>query len=364
MAPIRSSARSCSPRSSRRWPSRPSCTCRRSRSGQERSGSATSSSSSGVGLLVGGSRALGGVLRAAGLRRRPGRVAGRAADRPADLRPVRPVLHPRARCWAVLVRRGDVRRLGTGWTSAGRMRRKPVSSESVPTLDGDPPAGHAVRRTRPPDLVRHTESARTMTSPRSNARRTSSANSPMSGWAFGAGPKTRHRPLGRRIGPLLLLLPLVFGIVGAPGSAPAVHGDELSEARARQARIREGRRGAAGAGRRLQALQTDLARRHPGHRQGDPALNADQGALSKKITSIANADRDRPGRVRLPRRPSSAAMDAQLVDLEAREAAKKAELAERKALLAERIRTPTTPIARRCSNRSCPAGPLRMCSPR
>ncbi len=63
----------------------------------------------------------------------------------------------------------------------------------------------------------------------------------MSGWASGAGRKTptRRRRLGRRLGSILLLLPLLLGAVGAPGAAPSAHGDELSEARARQARLKK-----------------------------------------------------------------------------------------------------------------------------
>jgi len=63
----------------------------------------------------------------------------------------------------------------------------------------------------------------------------------VSGWASGAGPKprSRHRRFGRRLGSILLLLPLLLGSIGAPGAAPSAHGDELSEARARQARLKK-----------------------------------------------------------------------------------------------------------------------------
>ena len=159
----------------------------------------------------------------------------------------------------------------------------------------------------------------------------------MSGWASVAGPTTRHRTLGRRLGPLLLLLPLVFGIVGAPGSAPAVHGDELSDARARQARIRKDVEAQRAQVRRLQALQTNLADDIQATAKEIRALNADQGALSKRITKIAL-------QIQAVQSEYEAlvaqvkTMDAHLVDLEGRETAKKAELAERKTLLAERIR--------------------------
>lgn len=159
----------------------------------------------------------------------------------------------------------------------------------------------------------------------------------MSGWASGAGTRPRRRQLGRRLGPLLLLLPLIFGIVGAPGVAPSVQGDELSEARARQARIKKDVEAQRAQVAKLQALQTNLADDIQDTAAEIRGLNADQGALSRKITSIALKVTDvQSAYDALVAQLSS--LDAQLVDLEARETAKKAELAERKALLAERVR--------------------------
>jgi murein DD-endopeptidase MepM/ murein hydrolase activator NlpD len=159
----------------------------------------------------------------------------------------------------------------------------------------------------------------------------------MSGWASGAGAKPRHRQLGRRLGPLLLLVPLLFGIIGAPGAAPSVQGDELSDARARQARIKKDVAAQRAQVARLQALQTNLADDIQDTAAEIRGLNADQGALSKKITSIALQVTEVQSEYdQLVAQLTS--MDEQLVDLEAREAAKRAELAERKALLAERVR--------------------------
>jgi murein DD-endopeptidase MepM/ murein hydrolase activator NlpD len=159
----------------------------------------------------------------------------------------------------------------------------------------------------------------------------------MSGWASGAGAKPRHRQLGRRLGPLLLLVPLVFGILGAPGAAPSVQGDELSEARARQARIKNDVAEQRAQVARLQTLQTNLADNIQDTAAEIRGLNADQGALSKKITrivgQIVTVQSEYDALV-----AQLANLDAQLVDLEARETAKKAEMAERKALLAERVR--------------------------
>jgi murein DD-endopeptidase MepM/ murein hydrolase activator NlpD len=159
----------------------------------------------------------------------------------------------------------------------------------------------------------------------------------MSGWASGAGTKPRRRQLGRRLGPLLLLLTFAFGIVGAPGTAPSVHGDELSEARARQVRIKKDVEAQRAQVARLQALQTNLADDIQDTAAEIRALNADQGALSKKITSIALQVTEVQAEYDLLFRQLTS-LDAQLVDLEARERAKKAELAERKTLLAERVR--------------------------
>ena len=159
----------------------------------------------------------------------------------------------------------------------------------------------------------------------------------MSGWASGAGSKPRRRPLGRPLGPLLLLVPLLFGIIGAPGAAPSVQGDELSDARARQARIKKDVEAQRAQVARLQALQTNLADDIQETAAEIRGLNADQGALSKKITSIALQVTEVQSEYHLLVAQLTS-MDEQLVDLEARELAKKSELVDQKALLAERVR--------------------------
>jgi len=161
----------------------------------------------------------------------------------------------------------------------------------------------------------------------------------MSGWtsAAGSASRNRRRRLGRRLGSILLLLPLLLGVVGAPGSAPSAQGDELSEARARQARLRKDVAAQRAQVARLQVLQANLSDDIQETASEIRGLNADAGALSKKITRITGqieavqADYDRLVQ-------TLAGLDAELVDLETREAAKRAELAERRALLAERIR--------------------------
>jgi len=160
----------------------------------------------------------------------------------------------------------------------------------------------------------------------------------MSGWASGAGAKPRRRRLGRRLGSVLLLLPLLVGMVGAPGAAPSVHGDELSAARARQAQLRKDVAAQKAQVARLQRLQAGVSadiKQTSGELRG---INADIQTVRKKITSItgqiATVQGEYDGLV-----AQLTELDAQLVDLEARESAKKAELAARKSLLAERVRS-------------------------
>jgi murein DD-endopeptidase MepM/ murein hydrolase activator NlpD len=164
------------------------------------------------------------------------------------------------------------------------------------------------------------------------------AESPVSGWASGAGSKARRGRLGRRLGSVLLLLPLLLGSIGAPGVAPSAHGDELSEARARQARLRKDVAEQRAQVARLQRLQAGLSANIQETASEIRELNADSGALSKKIikitAQIAVVQSDYDALVY-----QVGLLDAELVDLQTREAAKRAELAERKALLAERVRS-------------------------
>ena len=164
------------------------------------------------------------------------------------------------------------------------------------------------------------------------------AGSPVSGWATVAGP-TRHRRLRRQIGPLLLLVPLLFGIVGAPGAAtPTAQGDELAQARARQARIKQEVAAQRAQVARLQRLQVGLSADIQDTASEIRGLNADLGAVIKKVASItkqiATVQGEYDSLVE-----QLAGLDVELGDLEAREAVKRTELAERRTLLAERVRS-------------------------
>jgi len=137
---------------------------------------------------------------------------------------------------------------------------------------------------------------------------------------------------------MLLLFPLVVGLLGAPASPPGVRGDELSDARARAAQLKKDVAAQKAQVAKLSSLQDDLA---AGIRQTASELkgiNADLTAVRAKVTvmetKIDAVKADYAGLV-----SQLKDLDAQLEVLQTRETAKKAELAERKAMLSERLRS-------------------------
>ena len=161
---------------------------------------------------------------------------------------------------------------------------------------------------------------------------------PSAGWSWNAGSATPRRRPGRRLGTFLLLLPLVVGLLGAPASPPGVRGDELSDAKARQAQLKKEVAAQKQRVADLNALQGALTAEIKNTTSELRGINADLKKVRVKITDmqtkidVIQADYDR-----LVAQVKS--LDAQLVVVQAREVAKKAELAERKALLSERVRS-------------------------
>jgi murein DD-endopeptidase MepM/ murein hydrolase activator NlpD len=127
-------------------------------------------------------------------------------------------------------------------------------------------------------------------------------------------------------------------MISAPGVAPSAHGDELSEARARQARLKKDVATQKAQVARLQRLQAGLSADIGETASELRGINADIRSVKKKITSISKQIATVQGEYDALV-AQLADLDQQLIDLEARETAKKAELAERKSLLAERIRS-------------------------
>ena len=160
----------------------------------------------------------------------------------------------------------------------------------------------------------------------------------MSGRAPAAGPPPRHRRPRRRLVSVLLLLPLVVGAFGAPGAAPSAYGDELSDARARQERLKKDVAAQAAQVARLQRLQAGVSAEINATTRELRAINADIRSVRKQINSINTRIKAVQGEYDALVE-QVAGLDAELGSLEIREAAKRTELFERQAILAERIRS-------------------------
>jgi murein DD-endopeptidase MepM/ murein hydrolase activator NlpD len=155
------------------------------------------------------------------------------------------------------------------------------------------------------------------------------------GWTSSSG-SGHHRRLNRRLGTFLLLLPLLIGLVGAP-AAPQVQGDELSDARARQAQLKKQAADQKAEIAKLNDLQAGLSAEIKQTSTELRGIGADLAVVKVKITSMQTAI----NKVRTQYNNLVTQLDqlnAQLLDIQRQEDAKTAELAQRKALLAQRVR--------------------------
>lgn len=154
------------------------------------------------------------------------------------------------------------------------------------------------------------------------------------GWT--AAPR-RRGPSRRRLGVFLLLLPIVFGLLGSPASPNPVRGDDLADAKAKQAQLKKEIEKQKAQVQQLNALQASLSADIAKTRRELNGINADLTSVRKKINKMSaqidlvQADYD-------DLVLQLGALDARLIQLTAAEAAKRQQLSDRKALLAERIR--------------------------
>ena len=156
------------------------------------------------------------------------------------------------------------------------------------------------------------------------------------GWDSARG--RRRRPSRQRIIASLMLVPLVMGLLGAPSSTPIVRGDELTDAKDKQAQLTKEVAKQKEQVKELNALQRGLATEISNTRKQLAGINADLNAVRKKITKMGAAIDEVKGKYN-DLVAQLAAMDEQLVVITAQEVVKKQELRERQALLAERIRS-------------------------
>jgi murein DD-endopeptidase MepM/ murein hydrolase activator NlpD len=156
------------------------------------------------------------------------------------------------------------------------------------------------------------------------------------GWSSArpSGPAGRGR---RRLPALLLLIPLVLGLFGAPGNTSIVHGDELADAKAKQAALKKEVADQKAKVAQLNQLQSSLAAEIRDTKTQLRKIGADLSAIRKKITKMeARIEDVKAAYADLVEQLGS--MDAQLQVLEAEQIAKQQDLSERRALLAERVR--------------------------
>ena len=150
------------------------------------------------------------------------------------------------------------------------------------------------------------------------------------------GATRSHLRPRRRLGLLLLLVPLLAGVFAAP-AAPIAVGDELSDAKAQQKELERKIAEQKSLVAAVNAAQQELAGEISSTKGQLKEIAADLKVMRTKITKlVANIEVVKANYERLL--AELASLDAELTRIEADEVAKKAELKDREAMLAERIR--------------------------
>lgn len=161
-------------------------------------------------------------------------------------------------------------------------------------------------------------------------------STPPAGWSW-----SRTRPNGRRLRRLsfILLVPLLFGGLGSPiAPVTPAHADELADAKAKQVALAKQISDQKAAVEQINAMQVDLNQQIASTKRELGNINADLASVRKsingivvKVAAVKLQYFSLVARVQL--------LDNQLINLGKEESHKRSELGERKALLAERIRT-------------------------
>jgi murein DD-endopeptidase MepM/ murein hydrolase activator NlpD len=166
---------------------------------------------------------------------------------------------------------------------------------------------------------------------------TSAALPGPTGWSNLVGPR-RPRRIRRHLPTLVLLIPLVTGLLGAPATSTTVSADELADAKAKQAALKKEVAAQKAQIAAINDLQDGLAAEIAGTRSQLKKIGADLDAVRKKITRmearIAEVKTVYNSLVEELKK-----MDAELARVEAQEEQKRLELAARRAQLAERVRS-------------------------
>jgi murein DD-endopeptidase MepM/ murein hydrolase activator NlpD len=162
-------------------------------------------------------------------------------------------------------------------------------------------------------------------------------STPQSGWS--AASRRSVKPgRGLRRFSFLLLVPILFGALGAP-IAPVQHvsGDELSDAKAKQQALAQQLQDQKSAVAQITAMQADLGQQIASTKRELAGINADLAWVRKSINAmVVRIEAVKAQYFALVARLQL--LDNQLAHLVEQEALKRSQLGERKAQLAGRIR--------------------------
>jgi len=158
-----------------------------------------------------------------------------------------------------------------------------------------------------------------------------------SGWSHQSWDRPARRARGG-LSALVLAIPLVLGLLGSSVSPQIVHGDDLSDAKARQSALKAEVAAQKARMSALNDLQNGLAAEISDTKSQLAKVGADLTAVRKKIVTmeakivvVKEAYANLVLQVRY--------MDIDLARVSAQEEAKRTQLGERRALLAERVRS-------------------------
>ena len=185
------------------------------------------------------------------------------------------------------------------------------------------------------------------------------------GWESTPRPASRQRRFSRRLGTLLLLLPLVVGVLGAPAAPSGVRADDLSDAQARAAQLQAQDMAAQQA----QVAQINCPPERPGIRdqEHDTPAQGHQLRPDRRSRHNINDMQDKIDVIKADYTDLVAqvqGLDATLMVVAAREEAKRGHLADRQGTPrrahAQRLRPDRTslleivPVGGIVHRRSCP----------
>ena len=167
--------------------------------------------------------------------------------------------------------------------------------------------------------------------------RRESARPGASGWSSSIGAPRKPR-VRRHLPTLLLLLPLSLGLLGAPANTRIATGDELSDAKAKQAALKKQVAEQKAQISAINDLQHGLAAEISDTQQQLAKIGADLATIRKKIVTMqTQIDKVKASYDDLV--AQLAGMDAELARVEDEEGQKRLDLADKRAQLADRVRS-------------------------